>query len=75
MCFMWCRWRGSNPHGVLAHRILSPARLPIPSHRLVPDYYNLYFFKNQEQYNRPGMKVLFPERKTHGLKRGREFFC
>ena len=30
----WCRWRGSNPHGLLAQRILSPPRLPIPTHRL-----------------------------------------
>ena len=37
--FFWCRWRGSNPHGVLAHRILSPARLPIPSHRRCVDQY------------------------------------
>ena len=30
---MWCRWPDSNRHGVLAQRILSPSRLPIPSHR------------------------------------------
>ena len=30
---IWCRWRGSNPHGGLAQRILSPPRLPIPTHR------------------------------------------
>ena len=29
----WCRWWDSNPHGGLAQRILSPSRLPIPSHR------------------------------------------
>ena len=26
---IWCRRRGSNPHGRKAHRILSPARLPV----------------------------------------------
>ena len=31
----WCRWWDSNPHGGLAQRILSPSRLPIPSHRHV----------------------------------------
>ena len=30
----WCRKWDSNPHGVLAQRILSPPRLPIPSFRL-----------------------------------------
>ena len=29
----WCRWRESNPHGGLAQRILSPPRLPVPTHR------------------------------------------
>ena len=31
----WCRWWDSNPHGGLAQRILSPSRLPIPSHRRI----------------------------------------
>ena len=31
---LWCRKWDSNPHGVLAQRILSPPRLPIPSFRL-----------------------------------------
>jgi hypothetical protein len=34
--FLWtpqCRERGSNPHGRLAHGILSPARLPISPSR------------------------------------------
>ena len=30
---IWCRWRESNPHGGLAQRILSPPRLPVPTHR------------------------------------------
>jgi hypothetical protein len=29
----WCRCSGSNRDGRKAHRILSPARLPIPPHR------------------------------------------
>ena len=32
---LWCRWRGSNPHELLAQRILSPPRLPIPTHRQI----------------------------------------
>ncbi len=31
----WCRKWDSNPHGVLAQRILSPPRLPIPSFRQI----------------------------------------
>ncbi len=30
----WCREGDSNPHGLLALRILSPLRLPIPPSRL-----------------------------------------
>ena len=32
---LWCRKWDSNPHGVLAQRILSPPRLPIPSFRQI----------------------------------------
>ena len=42
----WCRWWDSNPHGGLAQRILSPSRLPIPSHRpvyLTKMYYTGFF--------------------------------
>ncbi len=31
----WCRWPDSNRHGLLARWILSPLRLPIPSHRQI----------------------------------------
>ena len=47
ICRFWCRRRGSNPHGLLAQRILSPPRLPIPTRRLLLPY----FFKHFENYN------------------------
>ena len=55
---LWCRWRGSNPHELLAQRILSPPRLPIPTHRQAPLQYSTDSGKMQE-------KVFPPPGKTH----------
>ena len=62
---VWCRWRGSNPHGLLAQRILSPPRLPIPTRRLLLPH----FFKRIKNYNLNTQKnqVFFNKITVHNL--------
>jgi hypothetical protein len=55
----WCRRRGSNPHGFKGHRILSPARLPIPPHR-PPEQENIFLMEADVNQFSPGFAARGP---------------
>ncbi len=65
----WCRWRGSNPHGLLAQRILSPPRLPIPTHRHTFINTRLHTLPKKQEGYAGGMLIKFesPHQKSDGF--------
>ena len=65
----WCRWRGSNPHGLLAQRILSPPRLPIPTHRHTFMNTRLHTPPKKQEGYAGGMLIKFesPHQKSDGF--------